>query len=72
MGRRRTRPARVAVNATVCALAALAKLDRPATTAEVARVAGYTTRRLRTVLPALVAAGLVCLVPAPCRTWTLP
>lgn len=29
-------------------------------------------RRLRTVLPALVAAGLVCPVPAPFRTWALP
>lgn len=68
VSRRRVAP----VNAAACALRALALLVRPAYTAEVARVAGYTDRRMRTVLPALARQGLVIKVPANYSAWRLP
>ena len=43
----------------VCALIALEKIGRKASATEVARVAGFTARRMRTVLPQLAAAGKV-------------
>lgn len=67
-----SRQRRTPVNAAVCALRALALLGRAASTAEVARVAGYTPRRLRTVLPLLAARGLVVPVPDIRPAWRLP
>lgn len=54
------------VNAAACALVALERLG-PAQVADVARVAGYTPRRLRTVLPLLAQRGLV--VREDARPW---
>lgn len=63
---------RIPINAASCAVTALARINRPATTAEVAKVAGYTTRRLRTVLAELERSGRVRAVPATFKTWALP
>lgn len=60
------------VNAAACALGALARLGRAAVTREVARIAGYTDRRMRTVLPQLAEQGLVVCVPGRGRSWRLP
>lgn len=68
MSRRRVAP----VNAAACALRALERLGRVAVTSEVARLAGYTSRRLRTVLPQLAEQGLIVPVAGPCRAWRLP
>jgi len=67
------RPPRRPVNAAACALRALERLGRPSSARAVARVAGYTERRLRTVLPQLAARGLVVRLQTPRQAvWWLP
>ena len=47
------------IHATPCTLEAMARIGRPCTAPEIARVAGYTGRRVRQVLDAMRRDGRV-------------